>query len=106
MRAVRVCCNHNLWFPINFHGSCVSAYNHVISKNLLSRLLNWFTIVGYICSYSTIMANEEAIKAMFAKFDKDNNGLITCAELEEVFKNIGGLLKKEELKEIIASVSL
>lgn len=52
------------------------------------------------------MANEEAIKAMFAKFDKDNNGLITCAELEEVFKNIGGLLKKEELKEIIASVSL
>ena len=51
------------------------------------------------------MSNEAAISAMFAKFDKDNNGLITCEELEDVFNNFGGLLDASELKDIIASVS-
>lgn len=48
--------------------------------------------------------SHDAIKAAFAKFDADNNGLITYEELETVFLGIGGAASKDDLRKIIASV--
>jgi len=51
------------------------------------------------------MSDDHAdIKAAFAKFDADNNGLISYDELEAVFSKIGGFASTEDLRKIIASV--
>jgi len=50
------------------------------------------------------MGSNDEIKAAFAKFDADNNGLISYEELEKVFCGIGGFATPGELRAIIKSV--
>ncbi|RIB17664.1 hypothetical protein C2G38_2131912 [Gigaspora rosea] len=44
---------------------------------------------------------EEELKEAFKVFDKDNNGLISAAELRQVMNNIGEKLTDEEIDEMI-----
>jgi calmodulin len=47
---------------------------------------------------------EEEIRAVFKVFDRDNNGVISAAELREVMSSIGEKLTDAELDEIISEV--
>ncbi|CAG8831828.1 11091_t:CDS:2, partial [Gigaspora margarita] len=44
---------------------------------------------------------EEELKEAFKVFDKDNNGLISAAELKQVMNSIGEKLTDEEIDEMI-----